>query len=248
MSDNNSFDDQTDSYVPVFYVLLTSKTQQIYTHALHWIEATINQKNPQAPSHVTSKLRSKMQFRQLFLVLLSMDACSIGSKQSGARSLNWTSRKMFAKGWYGRISSKGSLSSIQAKLSGKVFRLCSQLWTTDCTLKICSKWKKFGPILDKFWIRRPSFIITWNIFGHYKNETVILHWTNNRFKRYNRTLNLKFQGKQSLLSFITVLETEAREEVIELDEIRNGNIMNNEQKRDDSVNESELALKIPSFL
>ena len=36
------FNDQTDAYKPVFNVLLTSKTQQIYSHAFKWIEATID--------------------------------------------------------------------------------------------------------------------------------------------------------------------------------------------------------------
>ena len=38
------FDEQTDSYVPDFYVLLTSKTDQIYSQELHWIEMTVGRK------------------------------------------------------------------------------------------------------------------------------------------------------------------------------------------------------------
>jgi len=38
------FDEQTDSFVPVFYVLLTSKTEQIYRHALYWVKASSDYK------------------------------------------------------------------------------------------------------------------------------------------------------------------------------------------------------------
>ena len=53
------FDNQTDSYVPVFYVLLTSKTQQIYTHALRWIEATVDRKI--IPSTITCDFKIALQ-------------------------------------------------------------------------------------------------------------------------------------------------------------------------------------------
>ena len=71
--------------------------------------------------------------------------------------------------------------------------------------------------------------------------------TINELERYNRNLSSKFQGKQSLLSFLTVLENEAREQVTKLDQIRNGNIVNKKTKRHNSVNENEPALIIPSF-
>ena len=109
------------------------------------------------------------------------------------------------------------------------------------------KMEKFRAYFDKFLLKSPCFIVTWNIFGHYKNELVKLQWTNNGLERYNGTLNSKFQGKQSLLSFITVLEVEAREQVTKLDKIHNGNIVNKKRKRVERVNENDLALKIPSF-
>ena len=41
------FDNQTDVYVPVFYILLTSKTEKIYRHALHLMNETAGSKmNP----------------------------------------------------------------------------------------------------------------------------------------------------------------------------------------------------------
>ena len=41
------FDEQTDSFIPYFYVLLTSKIEQIYRHALYWVKNTVRNKiNP----------------------------------------------------------------------------------------------------------------------------------------------------------------------------------------------------------
>ena len=107
------------------------------------------------------------------------------------------------------------------------------------------KMEKFWTYFNKFWMRSPSFIVTWNVFGHYKEETMKLQRTNNGLERYNRTLNSKFHRKQSLLSFIKVLEEEAREQLSKLDGIRNGNIINRKRKRIDDMDENELELKIP---
>ena len=53
------FDEQTDCYVPVFHVLLTSKTQQIYTQALRWVEITVRQKI--SPSTITYDFEIALQ-------------------------------------------------------------------------------------------------------------------------------------------------------------------------------------------
>ena len=46
------------------------------------------------------------------------------------------------------------------------------------------------------------------------------------------TLNEKFAGKQSLLSFIKILEEEARNMVTKLEDIRSGNIVNRNNSND----------------
>jgi len=53
------FDDQTDAYVPVFYVLMTSKTQQIYRQALRWFKITVDRKI--APVSVTCDFEIALQ-------------------------------------------------------------------------------------------------------------------------------------------------------------------------------------------
>ena len=53
------FDDQTDAYVPVFSLLMTSKTEQVYSHAFLWLEATIDRKI--SPSTITCNFEIVLQ-------------------------------------------------------------------------------------------------------------------------------------------------------------------------------------------
>ena len=53
------FDEQTYAYKPVFYVLMTSKIQQVYPHARSWLEATINHKI--SPSSITCDFEIALQ-------------------------------------------------------------------------------------------------------------------------------------------------------------------------------------------
>ena len=67
-------------------------------------------------------------------------------------------------------------------------------------------------------------------------------------ERYNRSLNDKFLGKQSLLSFIKILEHEARGKVRELEDIRIGLVVNKRNRNDDGVEmENGRELSVPSF-
>ena len=53
------FDNQTDAYVPVFYILMTSKTQQVYSHVIRWLDATIICKI--SPSSITCDFEIALQ-------------------------------------------------------------------------------------------------------------------------------------------------------------------------------------------
>ena len=110
------------------------------------------------------------------------------------------------------------------------------------------KIEKFWAYFHKFWLRNPSFIVTQNVFGHYQDEKMKLQRTNNGLERYNRSLNDKFSGKQSLLSFIKILEHEARGKVRELEDIRIGLVVNKRNRNDDGDEmENGRELKVPTF-
>ena len=110
------------------------------------------------------------------------------------------------------------------------------------------KMENFWKYFENFWMKSPAFIATWNIYGHYNVEKMKLQRTNNGLERYNKTLNEKFKGKQSLLSFIKILEEEARFQESKLEDIRRGNLVN-KRRRDDKNDkaDNERQLKVPSF-
>ena len=53
------------------------------------------------------------------------------------------------------------------------------------------KMEKFCAYFNKFWMGSPTFIVSCNVFGHHKDETVKLQRTNNGLERYNCTLNFE---------------------------------------------------------
>ena len=71
---------------------------------------------------------------------------------------------------------------------------------------------------------------------------------NNGLEQYNRILNEKFARKQSLLSFIKILEEESRQKVRQLEDIRTENVVNirNQNVVGDEI-DNERKLKVPDF-
>ena len=71
---------------------------------------------------------------------------------------------------------------------------------------------------------------------------------NNGLEQYNRILNEKFVQKQSLLSFINILEEESRQKVRQLEDIRTENVVNirNQNVVGDEI-DNERKLKVPVF-
>ena len=58
-------------------------------------------------------------------------------------------------------------------------------------------------------------------------------------------LNSKFNSKQSLLSFIKVLEEEAIDQASKLDKIRFGNTVNKKRKREVYLSNNEMEPQVP---
>ena len=72
------FDEQTDAYVPVFYVLMTSKTQQVHFDGRR---PRLTTRFPQVRSHATLKLHFKMQFQPI-LPGVAINGCLFHWKQA----------------------------------------------------------------------------------------------------------------------------------------------------------------------
>ena len=242
------FDDQTDCYVPVFYVLLTSKTQQIYIQALRWIQITVARKI--CPVTITCDFEIALQ-NAISIVFTDaiVNGCLFHWKQAIQRKLidlkfkyEIVERMM----WDHTLEILTLINPSEIKWKGIPY--VRSIIDGDLDHDDMVKMEKFWNYFDKFWMRSPSFIVTWNVFGHYKDKQMKLQRTNNGLERYNRDLNEKFSGKQSLLSFIKILEEEARKKVRLLEDIRTGSTVN-KRKRDDEGDEmeTESGPKVQSF-
>ena len=93
-----------------------------------------------------------------------------------------------------------------------------------------------------------TFIVIWSVYGHNEDEKTKLQRTHNGLERYNRILNEKFAGKQSLLSFIKILEEESKQKVRQLEDVRTGNVVNitNQNFVGDKI-DNERELKVLDF-
>ena len=80
------FGKQTDSFVPVFYVLLTAKTQQMYQHALYWVNITAN--NKMRPMTVTCDFEKALHNAiQLEFPTAIVNGCLFHWKQAIGRKI-----------------------------------------------------------------------------------------------------------------------------------------------------------------
>ena len=157
------FNDQTDAYKPVFNVLLTSKTQQIYSHAFKWIEATIDWKL--FPSTITCDFKIALQNAVWkFFPGVVINGCLFHWKQAIQRKiieLNFKENICKRMMWKNSLKVFTLINSNEIRWKGIPF--------VRSIVDDGLEHKDFVK-MEKFWMKNPSFIVTWNIFGHYKDK------------------------------------------------------------------------------
>ena len=95
--------------------------------------------------------------------------------------------------------------------------------TDDLSTEEMSKMELFGAYFQCYWLSKPTFINSWNIYHHDEEKSQDMKRTNNGLERYNKTLKALFADETpSLLTFINTIEKESRDQVVTLDCIRNG--------------------------
>lgn len=215
------YDAQTRVYVPVMYILLTSKTEDLYWHALHWVIVTAGCRlDPKIVSCDFEKALHNAvsnQFRSS-----SICGCLFHWKQALPRKMKEYKiddeqiEMSMTKNCLGILT---IIPQSEIKVKGIPFvRSC--IPETEGRNK--SKWNAFWKYFDRFWMSSPTFIKTWNI--HHMDIDLLQNRTNNPLERYNRTLNSKFAtAHPNLLSFVKALEIESRSQVKRLNDIRGGN-------------------------
>ena len=88
------------------------------------------------------------------------------------------------------------------------------------------KWIQFWEYFESFWCASADFMETWNIIDPDESHYDLQNRTNNALERYNRAMNDLFPTPHpSLLLFVQTIESEAREQVQRMDDIRVGRVV-----------------------
>ena len=227
------FDEQTDKFVPVFYILLTSKKEQIYRHALYLVKSTVGSKIN--PASVTCDFEKALHnaVRMEFPTSI-INGCLFHWKQAIYRKV---------------ISLKFDEPVIDRFKDRKVFEQLTlippneirkygipyvrEIMDYELSNSDMKKMEIFWEYFENFWLSSPSFIYSWNVNHHPPYLAKKMMRTNNGLERYNRRVSELFQqSKPSLINFIETLELESRNQLDELDDIRKGLVINRKRKRD----------------
>ena len=226
------FDAQTDAYVPVFYILLTSKTEKIYGHALRLMNESAG--NKMNPASVTCDFEKGLHNAILAAFPKAViNGCLFHWKQALRRKL--VDLKFEELSVLDRFMHPQSLETLTLippnEIEIKGIPYVRSIVDEGLTTQDMEKIEVFWTYFKRFWLSKPSFINSWNINHHDEEKTEDLKRTNNGLERYNRTLKSLFSDETpSLLSFINVIEEESRGQVIRLDCIRNGLVDNRKRK------------------
>lgn len=237
------FDEQTDAFVPVFYVLLTSKNTQIYRHALYWIKSAVDYK--MQPLVITCDYEKalhsavKNEFPNA-----NINGCLFHWKQAIRRKIK--DLRFEESSVVDRFMHRSTLETLtiippeEIKEFGIPF--VREIVDENLNENDMKKVEMFWEYFEKFWLGSPSWINSWNVHhqnGDYKKK---LMRTNNGLERYNRSLKAIFQNSTpSLIGFVETLENESRVQAEKLDNIRKGLVLPQKRKRNTEIHPSEYS-------
>ena len=201
------YNGQTDSYVPIFYILLQGKTAFEYSMALHYVCAATNWKL--RPSTVTCDF-VRRQFQSGHT---KVNGCLFHFKQAIKRkmeglklhddiieyTLDDNSLDMLSIIPIEEILTKG-INFVRSNLDEFVLKEDEK------------KWEEFWRYFIKYWCSDKEFMNTWNI--HMKEAEyfyVLQNRTNNALESYNKQMNKAFMGtKPCFCLFVEICEEESR--------------------------------------
>ena len=235
------FDEQTDKFVPVFYVLLTTKNEAIYRHALHWVKVAVGHKIN--PASVTCDFKKalhnavKMEFPHSII-----NGCLFHWKQAIYRKV--MSLK-FDEPVIDRFKDRLVFEQLTLIPPNEIrtygIPYVREIINFDLSSSNMKKMEMFWEYFENFWLSSPSFIMSWNVKHHPPYLAKKMMRTNNGLERYNCTLSDLFnQLCPSLINFIKILELEARNQIDYLDNIRKGLVINRKRKREEDTKKEKF--------
>ena len=111
-----------------------------------------------------------------------------------------------------------------------------------------SKMEHFWAYFQRYWLSKPTFINSWNIYHHDEEKSQDMKQTNNGLERYNKTLKALFVDETpSLLTFINTIKKESRDQVVTLDCIQNGFVNTSKKRKNDISHDDNDRNKISKF-
>jgi hypothetical protein len=216
------YDPISDLYLPVWYILTTGKTAQVYDHVFN--NLFIASKRKLDPAHIVCDFEFAMiksvqaEFPDSHIV-----GCLFHFKQALRRKmlkLKISEPEVNLAMREGCIDRLTTMRRLDINLRG-IHEVRSTI-KRDCSSRGISyareNWKKFWKYFKKTWLHKfePAW---WNINGVRED---IVNRTNNPLERYNRTLNTHFNGGHpDVTRFISVIEQESRENLRLLTDISN---------------------------
>ncbi|KAG2775366.1 hypothetical protein PC116_g24214 [Phytophthora cactorum] len=216
------YDTISDLYLPVFYVLTTGKTTDVYEHLLHFV--FIVTKRKLKPAHVTCDFEYAMvtaiknQFPETRII-----GCLFHFKQAIRRKMLKLHISEVEVSLVMREGCFDRLTVIpRSDITGQGKRGVRARIKRDCLAAGISyskeNWMRFWKYFEKTWIKKfkPE---RWNVSGLRQD---LVNRTNNLLERYNRSLNEAFSvAHPNVTQFIGVIEEQSRENVRLLADISN---------------------------
>ena len=235
------FDEQTDVFVPVFYVLLTSKNTQIYRHALHWIRSSVDHK--MQPLTITCDFEKALHSAiKTEFPSARINGCLFHWKQAIRKKLK--DLRFEESSVVDRFMHRSTLETLTIIPPNEIEEfgipfvrdiIDENLGENDLK-KIDLFWQYF----DKFWMESASWICGWNVNHQNLEYKKNLMRTNNGLERYNRTLREIFKNSTpSLVGFVETIEKESRSQAEKLENIRKGLVVSQKRKRNTEIHPSE---------
>ena len=217
-----AFHQETNVYVPLLYILMTSKTQELYCHALNHVVSLSDWK-----LHVNSYTSD--------FELAIMNSCKL---IFGRESFHIGCLFHLKQAWRRHLITKLGFLAEEVALAMKVGvldLLCiippneirefgipfvRLIVEEDLSAAAIAKWDIFWIYFDKQWM---SKVDNWNICNEDGSYKKFMNRTNNGLESYNRRFNGLFTKLHpSLIEFAEIVEKESRYYATKLDDIRHG--------------------------
>ena len=234
------FNEQTDAFVPVFYVLLTSKNLKVYRNALCLIKNAVSYK--MQPLTITCNYEKALHhaIAEEFPNAI-INGCLFHWKQAIRRKIRELG---FEEPVIDRFMHRSVLETLTV-IPPKDIETCGipyvrEIVDENLNENDMKKIEIFWQYFNKFWMSSPSFICRWNVHHQSLNHKRNLMRTNNGLEQYNRSLKDIFKNSTpSLISFVETFESESHVQAEKLKYIRKGLVINKKRKMETDIHPSE---------